>query len=240
MQAIILAGGFGTRLQAVVKDVPKPMAPINGKPFLDYLLQYLVAQGIKSVVLSLHHQYDVVQSYYKNGFPGLSLSCVVEDQPLGTGGAILHAFSQIDHSQPVFAINGDTFLALNYRKMYAHHLASGASFTMALREVSDCSRYGSVVVDDARVVAFREKAHMARGLINGGVYLLSSLWLQSLMLPRVFSLEQDFLLPRIADIQAAYVITNAYFIDIGVPSDYERANQELALFSERANDSVCS
>src|SRR3989344_3377185 len=115
MQAIILAGGFGTRLRSVVADSPKPMALIHGKPFLAYLLDYLTSQGITDVVLSVHYLREQIETYFKTNYNGISIRYAVEEQPLGTGGAIKHALNYINISSPVFVLNGDTFLKLNYQ-----------------------------------------------------------------------------------------------------------------------------
>lgn len=227
MQAIILAGGLGSRLKSVVSNVPKPMAPINDKPFLDYLLQYLMKQGITKVVLSLHHQYEIIQAHYKEGFSGLDLSSVVETQLLGTGGAIKFAMQLLDSSQPFFVINGDTFVELDYRAMYQKHLETSAKLTLSLHEILDCSRYGTVHIEGDHVVGFVEKKSNAKGFINAGVYVVSHECFKNDEMPAIFSLEKDFLNQHVTSLRPRFVMTNGYFIDIGIPSDYERANREL-------------
>src|SRR5579872_7369319 len=117
MQAIILAGGFGTRLQSVVKNCPKPMAPVHGKPFLAYLIEYLKLQGITRVVLSVHYLREQIEDFFKDNYQGIEICYAVEEQPWGTGGAIVHALKKIELTQPVFVLNGDTFLKLDYRAM---------------------------------------------------------------------------------------------------------------------------
>lgn len=233
MQAIILAGGFGTRLQSIISHVPKPMAPIAGKPFLDFLLQYLSAQNFTSIIFALHYQYEVIQSYYEASHFNLSFSFAIEPAPLGTGGAILHALSHVDHTKAVFVINGDTFVKLDYRHMYQQHENNAADFTMVLREVADCSRYGRVLTEENKVRAFKEKGIADSGLINAGVYLFSPFWFNQWNFPEVFSLENDFLLPKINQIQPQFVMAENYFIDIGVPEDYHRAMKELPLLEQQ-------
>lgn len=229
MQAIILAGGKGTRLRAAVPDLPKPMAPIGDKPFLAYLLHYLQTQGIKQVVLSIGYLHEKISDYFQHAYQGMSIQYVHETEALGTGGAILHAFNHMNTQEPVFILNGDTFVKMDYRAMHAHHVAQQAQFTMALRQVDDAGRYGKVVVQQERVISFREKGEADAGYINAGIYLCAPNYFENHTLPRIFSLEQDFLFPLVAQLKPAAFIAHDYFIDIGIPDDYERAKAELPL-----------
>lgn len=223
MQAIILAGGFGTRLRSVLADVPKPMAPIHDKPFLAYLLDYLQAQGITEVVLSVHYLREQIQAYFKDSYQQMTIRYAIEEQPLGTGGAIIKSLQLVDKNQPVFVLNGDTFLRLNYKVMLLQHHWQAAPLTMALRKIPDCSRYGVVITEEDKVVAFKEQGTAAAGLINAGVYLLNPTLFNNTALPEQFSFERDFLFPQIATLQPRPFIVDDYFIDIGVPEDYARA-----------------
>lgn len=223
MQAIILAGGFGTRLRSVIADVPKPMAPIHGKPFLAYLIDYLITQGITDVVLSVHYLREQIQAYFKSEYSGINVSYVVEDEPLGTGGAIMKSLRMVKPNKPTFVLNGDTFLKLNYQAMYARHMDAQANASMALRTVPDCSRYGVVCIEGNVANEFKEQGGHYPGLINAGVYLLNATVFDAFSLPEVFSFERDFLFPKIALLQPQAFIVDEYFIDIGVPEDYARA-----------------
>lgn len=227
MKAIILVGGFGTRLATVVPDQPKPMAPIQGKPFLAYLVEYLKSQGFTSVTFSVHHMQEKIRDYFHSNDAGIEIDYVYESSPLGTGGAIQYALRQKKFDVPVFILNGDTFVQMDYRNMYAQHCHSHAELTMALAEVDDVARYGQVVVSDGIVKSFCEKGKTGSGAINAGVYLLNPDVLTRYHLPEQFSLEKDFLLPHVNDLNIHAFTTNNYFIDIGVPDDYERANVEL-------------
>ncbi len=227
MQAIILAGGFGTRLRSVLTDVPKPMAPIHDKPFLAYLIDYLSSQGVTDIVLSVHYLAEQIVSYFKNSYGNVRISYAHEDEPLGTGGAIIHSLAAIDGSRPVFVLNGDTFLKLNYQEMYALH-TQGAQLTMSLRRVADCSRYGEVTTVNNIVTAFQEQGSARAGLINAGVYLFDSDIFQAYTLPQHFSFEKDFLFPGITALQPRAFVVDDYFIDIGVPADYARAVADFA------------
>jgi D-glycero-alpha-D-manno-heptose 1-phosphate guanylyltransferase len=228
MQAIILAGGFGTRLQSVVKDLPKPMAPIQGKPFLAYLIEYLKSQGITQVVLSVHYLREQIQDYFKAYYQGIDIAYAVEEQPLGTGGAIINALKEIHSSEPVFVLNGDTFLKLDYRAMYAQHQQLSPPITMALRKIANCNRYGVVLTEGNLVTAFNEQGGPHPGLINAGVYLIKPALFQEFPIDaQAFSFEKDFLFPHIAQLKPQAFIVEDYFIDIGIPEDYARANVEF-------------
>ncbi|OGT47449.1 MAG: hypothetical protein A3E83_01760 [Gammaproteobacteria bacterium RIFCSPHIGHO2_12_FULL_41_20] len=230
MRAIILVGGLGTRLQSVVPDLPKPMAPIRGKPFLAYLVDYLKLQGITSILFPVHHLREKIQDYFQDSYAGLSIDYVVETEPLGTGGAIVNALAYLPaHTAPVFVLNGDTFVKLNYRAMYAQAEKQQAPFTMALRLVQECSRYGKAIVENDRIIGFREKGGGGPGLINSGIYLIRPQVFSSFTLPKQFSIEHDFLFPYAAALRPLAFITQDYFIDIGIPEDYARAQAELCI-----------
>jgi D-glycero-alpha-D-manno-heptose 1-phosphate guanylyltransferase len=227
MQAIILAGGFGTRLRSVLADVPKPMAPLHGKPFLAYLLDYLKGQGVRDVVLSVHYLREQIEEYFGDSFKDISLQYAVEARPLGTGGAIIKSLPLVDPSRPVFVLNGDTFLKMDYRAMLVMHHQHGGLLSMALRSVEDCSRYGVVVTENNIITAFKEQGGSYPGLINAGVYLLNANLFKGRNFPEQFSFERDFLFPEVASIKPQAFVVEDYFIDIGVPEDYERAMKEF-------------
>lgn len=228
MQAVVLAGGLGTRLRQVVADVPKPMAPIQGKPFLAYLLSHLKRQGITRVVLPVYHLSDSVRGYFQSHYEGMDIFYAQEDEPLGTGGAMVNALPYLrDHHEPVFILNGDTFLKLDYQAMYAQHQRQQSSLTMALKAVEDCARYGKVMTDGMLIEAFREKGEPGPGLINAGVYLIHPGLFNAFDLPASFSFEKDFLQPHLLTLKPQAYIAYDYFIDIGIPEDYARAAVEL-------------
>jgi D-glycero-alpha-D-manno-heptose 1-phosphate guanylyltransferase len=229
MQAIILAGGFGTRLRSVLADVPKPMAPLHGKPFLAYLLDYLQSQGVRHVVLSVHYLREQIEAYFKHAYGDITIQYAVEDKPLGTGGAIINSLPLIDPSRPFFVLNGDTFLKMDYRTMLVLHHQQGGMISMALRRLSDCSRYGVVMTEQDQVTSFIEQGGGYPGLINAGVYLFNANLLRSRQFPEKFSFERDFLFPEVAIIKPQAYVVDDYFIDIGVPEDYERAMKDFTV-----------
>lgn len=228
MQAIILAGGFGTRLRSVLPDLPKPMAPIHDKPFLAHLLTYLKSQGITQVILPVHYMAEKIMAYFQSQYAGISIHFIQEDKPLGTGGAILNALTAYHAANPVFVINGDTFVKLDYQAMYEQHVHAKANMSMAVRHVDDASRYGKVLTQDKSIVGFKEKGEQGPGFINAGVYLIQPDLLAQYDLPQQFSFEQDFLLAHLEAINAQAFIANDYFIDIGIPEDYARAIRDFA------------
>lgn len=226
MEAIILAGGLGTRLRRVVPDLPKSMAPINGQPFLALLLNSLAACGFRTVTLALGYRSEQIRNYFEGSFGGLRLNYSVETEPLGTGGAIRLALPQTTTDE-VFVINGDTFLEVDYRAMLAAHQRAAAQLSIAVTWVPDAFRYGALEIADHRVRGFYEKGRAAAGYINAGIYILSRHLLDRDDLPRAFSFETDVLIPDIRQLLPLAFVAHGAFIDIGVPADYARAQTML-------------
>ncbi len=222
MKAIILAGGFGSRLKDVVVDMPKPMADINGSPFLEVLISHLRKQGFNEFCLSVHHMKEKIIDHFK-GEPGITFA--IEEEPLGTGGAILNSIKQSGITGNVAVMNGDSYLDIDYKKFFELH--GDKKFSIAVCEVEDTSRYGRIEIDGEVITDFREKGVLGKGFINTGFYIINAYWMLKQNLPEKFSLENDLLFPRIKDLKPGYFITDSYFIDIGIPEDYERARNEL-------------
>jgi D-glycero-alpha-D-manno-heptose 1-phosphate guanylyltransferase len=227
VKAIILAGGLGTRLSSIVSDTPKPMAKIGARPFLEYLLDYLIEQGTEQVVLAVSHKWEVIREHFGNTYRGILLEYSVEDEPLGTGGAIRQALETINDDE-VIVLNGDTLFHVDLEAMAAAHHRGGVLLTITLKQVVDCGRFGRVSISDNGVITeFMEKSTNAPGWINGGVYILNRRLLDNLQMPEKFSFEQDLVEPNIGRIRPVAFQSNAYFIDMGVPEDYERAQSEI-------------
>jgi D-glycero-alpha-D-manno-heptose 1-phosphate guanylyltransferase len=228
MKAYILAGGFGTRLQSALdgQAIPKPMAPIAGKPFLAYLLDYLKAQGVTACYLGVHHHRDCIMDYFGNHYHDMPIFYIVEDEPLGTGGGIRLALEKIGGDTPILVLNGDSFITFDLKQFYDQH---HGILSLLLTRLENTDRYGSVTIDaQQRILGFAEKMPGKAGFINAGVYLMSpALFKNYSSLPPAFSLETDFLMPNLADLSPATMVTSGYFIDIGIPEDYHRAQQEL-------------
>jgi len=226
MRAIVLVGGQGTRLRSVVSDVPKVMAPIGGRPFLCLLLDLLERQGVSEVILAAGYLAESLTGTLGERYRGLRLRYAIESEPLGTGGALRHALSLVDRF-PVFALNGDTYLDLDYAAMRRAHEAAGADLTMALRHSEESARYGCAKIAKGRVVGFDAAGARAAGTISAGVYLFARPLLDDPSLPMSFSFEKDFLELRAAVLRPLAFVTDGYFIDIGIPEDYRRAEREL-------------
>jgi D-glycero-alpha-D-manno-heptose 1-phosphate guanylyltransferase len=225
MEAIVLAGGFGTRLRQVVPDLPKPMAPVAGRPFLEILLTSLARKGFRNVVLSLGYMADKVVMHFGDHFAGMKLVYEIEKAPLGTGGAVRQALARCDANH-VFVFNGDTYLDLEVADVEAQWQSRCMPIVVA-REVQNAARYGSLDTGDGRVLGFAEKGVCGPGLINAGCYVLPVGILDGFEPGHAFSLEADFLAKVVGTQHFDLFVTNGRFIDIGVPDDYLRAQTEL-------------
>jgi D-glycero-alpha-D-manno-heptose 1-phosphate guanylyltransferase len=226
LEAIILAGGMGTRLQSVVSDVPKCMAPVAGKPFLYYLLATLEKAGFGHIILSLGYKHEAIGEWLDTLSFSMRISFVIEKEPLKTGGAVRYALSQAEEPA-VFILNGDTFLGVDYTGMLELHQQTNAIATLALKRMEKFSRYGVVEVDDisCRIIRFLEKQYCESGLINGGTYLIEKEALD--LFPEKFSLEKDFFEAKVSDSVLSGFLSDDYFIDIGIPEDYVQAQKDF-------------
>ena len=226
-EAIILAGGLGTRLREAVPDLPKCMAPILAKPFIGYLVDYLHQQGIEKFIFCLGYKHEIIEQYLNTQYANLNIFYSIEKEPLGTGGAIQLACNLVT-SKTVLVLNGDTFFKIDITKLTAFHDMCGAECTLSLKPMLHFDRYGIVqLANDYSVTGFREKLYYDNGLINGGVYALNvPAWLR-LSLPQQFSFEKDYLEINAGARRLYGVVQDVYFIDIGIPEDYDRAQTEL-------------
>jgi D-glycero-alpha-D-manno-heptose 1-phosphate guanylyltransferase len=227
MEAIVLAGGLGTRLAGRLEGVPKPMAPVAGRPFLTILLNQLQRAGCTRALLSVGHLYETIQRHFGAEHRGMQLDYVIERAPLGTGGAIRAALAHaVDDS--VLVLNGDTYLQADYAAMMGFHAGEGARMTIAVTHQADIVRYGGVVVRGSRIVGFEEKGRSGPGWINAGTYVLGRDLQWPPELGEKFSFETDFLAPGIGRLTPAAYEVDGFFLDIGVPEDLDRAQRELA------------
>lgn len=226
MEAVILAGGFGTRLRPVVPDLPKPMAPVAGRPFLEILLSMLSKKGFTRIVLSLGFMSEKIIEHFGDSYLGMQLVYEVEPQPLGTGGAIRAAMA-ICENDHVFVFNGDTYLDLEVDAL-ERVWQIGRHSVIVVREVPDTSRFGRVELSDGRIIAFLEKGLHGPGLINAGCYVLPTNALHDFPLGIPFSLETEFFINYLHSLRFMAFVTQGRFIDIGVPPDYALAQTELA------------
>lgn len=229
MQAIVLAGGMGSRLRSVVADVPKPMAPVAGRPFLEYLLQALADAGFERIVLSVGHMAQTIVDHFGPHHRGMQIEYEIEPRPLGTGGATRAALRHID-ADHAWVLNGDTYVQFDAAAMERiwreHHTP-----VIVAREVDDTARFGRLDVVEGRVTRFCEKGVAGPGLINAGVYLLPRTALDAFDAGQTFSLEQDYLAAAVRETDFRVVTAHGLFIDIGVPEDYRRAQQLFSGFA---------
>jgi D-glycero-alpha-D-manno-heptose 1-phosphate guanylyltransferase len=225
-EAIVLAGGFGTRLRELVADVPKPMARVAGRPFLELALRSLARKGFDRVILSVGFMSEKIVSHFGSQFAGLELAYATEHQPLGTGGGVRLAMDSV-RSDHCYVFNGDTYLDLEVDALDERWLLAGRSLIVG-REVPDTARYGRLLVEGDRATGFTEKGVGGPGLINAGCYVFRRGQLDLFPLNHPFSLEADYLAVAVAKGEFDVFVTRGQFIDIGVPEDYFRAQTELS------------
>ncbi len=230
MEAIILAGGFGTRLRSVIGEaLPKCMASVAGRPFLHYLFEYLEKEGCTRIVLSLGHGHTHILDWLQREAPTrIRVAHVIEEEPLGTGGGIRLAMGSASEEH-VFVLNGDTFFDVRLAALKSFAESTGAETALALKAMQHFDRYGTVEVEEStgRILRFQEKQPRAEGLINGGIYCIRREALLSRTLPQKFSFEKVYLESLVQDGRFFGQPSDAYFIDIGVPEDYARAQEEI-------------
>lgn len=230
--AIILAGGMGTRLKTIISDLPKPMAPIMNVPFLTYQLNYLKHFGIKKVIFSVGYLSEKIIAHYNQSFENISIEYSIEKNPLGTGGGIRMAMSNLNEDL-VLILNGDSFFDLDLEQFYNLHLEQKSDFSLALRYVNNSERYGNIEFNSSnQITSFIEKNQLNQsGYINAGVYILSKkLYLQNTKPNINFSIEKDFFEKQLNQLIIKGFEFKNYFIDIGIPEDYLKAQDDFKEF----------
>jgi D-glycero-alpha-D-manno-heptose 1-phosphate guanylyltransferase len=226
-ECIILAGGLGTRLRSEVSDLPKCMAPVAGKPFLHWVIQYLQSQKITDFLFSVGYMHEAIEEYIAEHHPNLNVKFSVEAEPLGTGGAV-HLASQLCVEKDILIVNGDTLFEADLQRLYNYHLQNKAHCSLALKPMKNFDRYGVVETDDQdNILSFQEKKYMDAGLINGGVYLLNLSAFKQLHFSDKFSFEKDYLEKYAGTQKMIGIPDTGYFIDIGIPEDFKKANNDL-------------
>ena len=233
MEAIILAGGFGTRLKDIVSDVPKSMATVNGKPFLEYLLNFLSGQGIRKVILSVGYLNDTIQTHFKSQYKNILISYAIEKEPLGTGGGMLNALKNVEGDK-VVVLNGDSMFRIDINALSKMHEDNHADVTIALRYLEDTSRFGSANMNqEKQIVGFQEKQPEAGpGYINGGIYLINKAFFTGNVFPEKFSIEKDCFEKFYSSSRMFGYPARGYFLDIGIPEDYMKAQDEFKQFDD--------
>lgn len=222
MEAVILAGGLGTRLRPCVDNLPKPLAPIGGKPFLRYLLDYLYVSGVHRAIISTGYLAEAVEEHIGKCHRGMVIDYCREDSPLGTGGAIKKALAMCKTEYPL-VLNGDSFLDVDIASMKKFHESSACPLTLAAKEVPCAERSGFINSENGRLLGFREKGVASSGLINGGVYLIKKDLLLGINEEK-FSFEKTVLEGGFCP--TAVYESKGYFIDIGIPESFRKAQEE--------------
>lgn len=228
MQAVLLTGGLGTRLRSVINDRPKPLAPVAGRPFLEYVVRELAASGIRELVFAVGYRGEMIQEAFGDGSRlGVRISYAFEETLLGTGGAVRNAAPFLTDPY-FFVLNGDTFYRMDYGALLRLRGERDLDLALVLRRVEDISRYGEAVLEDGRLARFNEKTGERRpGTINGGVYLMSRALLDEIP-PGKVSLEQDLIPAWMREgRRLGGMVSDGYFIDIGVPEDYFRFQEDV-------------
>ena len=224
IETIILAGGQGARLRAIVHDIPKPMADIAGRPFLWWLMRRLIQQRVGRVILSVGYKSEVIQDYFGHALDGVEIAYSVETEPLGTGGAIKFALNQAREPQ-IIVLNGDTYADVDLKDVLCKFHSARTDLAIAVTRLNDVARYGAIVIDEqsGTITGFDEKQGMSDGYINAGVYCLRRDIFLRHSAPAKFSFERDFLPKQLAALNPVALIGVRAFIDIGIPEDYARA-----------------
>tara|TARA_Y100000310_G_C20346692_1_gene652347 strand:+ start:18 stop:725 length:708 start_codon:yes stop_codon:yes gene_type:complete len=226
IDVVLLVGGLGTRLRPVIGDTPKCLAPINGKAFIDIQIDYLIKQGFQRFILCVGHKANRVREHIESREKGEFIFSV-ESSPLGTGGAIIFAMKKIQ-SKNFFVLNGDSYFPIDLKSLYDFHLRKKPDITIAGKHMEKPDRYGIILVNrENRVVGFKEKGSQNSALINGGVYIISSTTLMKAELPEVFSFENEILQRKYYQKKIFCCPFYDYFVDIGVPTEFYKANQDL-------------
>lgn len=226
-ECIVLAGGLGTRLRSAVPDLPKCMAGVAGKPFLGWVMDYFLQQGIERFVLSLGYKHEVIEAYVHDRYQSVPVQFAVEPEPLGTGGGIRLACT-LTTDENVLIVNGDTLFKIQLAQLATFHELHQADCTLVLKPMAQFDRYGVVTTDEShRIRSFQEKKWYEKGNITGGVYALQREKFLTEALPQKFSFEKDYLEKLYPERPLYGMLQDEYFIDIGIPEDYKKANEEF-------------
>lgn len=228
MEAIILAGGYGKRLSSLISDVPKPMALINEKPFLEILLIKLAKSGFKKIILAVSYKYEKIVKHFGNTYQEMNIEYSVEKDPLGTGGAIKLASNQVSNNH-FYVFNGDTFLDLDIKKVEYEWTQTKKPIIIG-RKVNNVSRYGKIIYKKKLATKLIEKGENGAGVINAGCYVLNKKQLDNFVEGEKFSFENDYLVKAIKNKIFNLYVTSKTFIDIGIPSDFIKAQTVLRNF----------
>lgn len=224
MDVIILTGGKGTRLRSKIKDIPKTMADVNGKPFLEWTLEWLSKFNVKNVILAVGYKKEYIKEYFGDKYQNIKIIYSEEDEPLGTGGAIKKALMRSSEKN-VIAMNGDVFARVDLEKIFEQHVKSDSIMTIAIKEMYNFDRFGVVKFENDRITKFEEKKYVEKGFMNTGVYVINRNIFDNKINQDSFSIENDYLNKYVASDKISPFIYDGQFVDIGIPEDYERIKE---------------
>ena len=227
MDVIVLLLVFGTRLKDVTNGKPKTMVDVNGKPFLCYLLDEFIKYDVKNVVLAVGYKKEYIEKYFEKGYKNINITFSEEDEPLGTGGAIKKALGY-SKEDDVIVMNGDVYSNVNFKELMNNHKNSKKDITLALKYMENFDRYGAVEFNEQKIITkFEEKQPKEKGYINVGVYVMKKDIFKNINVGNVFSIEKDFFSKYVEEGNFNAYLYDGNFIDIGIPSDYEKVIEIL-------------
>ncbi len=238
MKAVILAGGFGSRLKEISRDIPKPMVSIAGKPFLEHQINFLREYGIKEVIITVHYMANKIKSYFGDGLRwDMNITYCEEESPLGTGGAIKNAEQYIDDT--FLVLNGDSYSQIDLKRFMEFHKNMNNICTMSLTKSTDSSYYGNVILENNKIKEFSEKKADTEGLINTGIYIFEPKIFDYIIKSENVSLEKDIFPKLSKEGTLGGYQYEGYFMDIGRPETYKKFKEDVikTLFLKE-NDSV--
>lgn len=224
MDVIILTGGKGTRLRSKIKDIPKTMAEVNGKPFLEWTLEWLSKFNVKNVILAVGYKKEYIKEHFGDKYQNIKIIYSEEDEPLGTGGAIKKALMRSSEKN-VIAMNGDVFARVDLEKIFEQHVKSDSIMTIAIKEMYNFDRFGVVKFENDRITKFEEKKYVEKGFMNTGVYVINRNIFDNKINQDSFSIENDYLNKYVASDKISPFIYDGQFVDIGIPEDYEKIKE---------------
>ena len=235
MEAIILTGGEGTRLRSVIKDIPKTMADINGKPFMKKTLDYLNEQNIDRVILAVGYKKEYIENFFKNQYKNIELVYSEEERKLDTGGAIKLALSKCK-DENVLVMNGDIYARPNIMKMFEEHKRNKSDVTILIKEMENVNRFGIVQTKMNRCICFKEKQFMTKANINVGMYIIKKDLFVNKINDEKFSFEKDYLEKYVTYDKINAVIYDGEFVDIGLPEDYYKMKTKEKQINDKQNE----
>ena len=231
MDVIILTGGKGTRLRSKIKDIPKTMADVNGKPFLERTLEWLSGFNVNNVILAVGYKKEYIKEYFGNKYKKMNIIYSEENEPLGTGGAIKKALIQ-SNEKNIIVMNGDVFARVDLNKMLEQHIRLNSVMTIAIKEMIKFDRFGVVKFNGDKITSFEEKKYVEKGFMNTGMYVVKKYIFENKIIQDSFSIENDYLNKYVAIDKISPFIYEGQFVDIGIPEDYKKIKEIIKKYEK--------